>query len=132
MRAAPHHWCLETQDNGPILTLRFAGRQVRLGDQHLRIADETLFGPGVSVGGRDVRLDMGNVECLASTALAGLVRLHEKVAAADGHLCLDGVRPHLYELLEVTQLHHLLDVRQAAGIPAPDEEPAAAAPLSAT
>jgi anti-anti-sigma factor len=120
MLATPAHWCLETQDNGPDLVVRFAGRQVRLGEEHLRLADEYLFGPGVDLGGREVVLDVGNVACLASTALAALVRLHEKVAAAGGHLRLDGVFPHLYELLEVTQTHRVIAVRRAEGIPALD------------
>jgi anti-anti-sigma regulatory factor len=128
MHATPAHWCLEIDQNGPALAIRFAGRQVRLGEGHLRLADEYLFGPGVQVSGRGVVLDMGNVACLASTALAALVRLHEKVAAAGGRLRLDGVSPHLYELLEVTQTHRLLDVHRSEGIPAADPEPAAAAP----
>jgi anti-anti-sigma factor len=113
MPTSPPHWCLEAQDSGSTLALRFAGRQVRLGEQHLRLADEYLFESGPEVGGRDVSLDLGNVECVASTALAGLVRLHSKLAAAEGHLRLDGVRPSLYELLEVTQLHRVLDIHKA-------------------
>jgi anti-anti-sigma factor len=122
-RTTPH-WCLETQENGPVLAIRFAGRQVRLGEQHLRLADEYLFGPGPEVGGREILLDLGNVECVASTALAGLLRLHGKLAEADGHLRLGGVRPHIYELLEMTQLHRVLDIRMAELAPAP--EPSAA------
>jgi anti-anti-sigma factor len=114
------HWCFETQDSGPATVLRFAGRQVRLGEQHLRLADEYLSCQDVE--GREVTLDLSNVECLASTALAGLVRLHEKLTGAHGHLRLQGVRPHLYELLETTQLHHLLDVRKTEGLPQPDPE----------
>ena len=48
-------------------------------------------------------------------ALAGLVRLHSKLAEASGRLRLAGVNPHLYELLEVTHLHKLLDVRGPRG-----------------
>jgi anti-anti-sigma factor len=115
MTATPPEWSLETQDSGPVLVVRFAGRQVHLGAQHLRLADAYLFGPGVEVGGREVLLDLGNVECLASTALAGLVRLHGKLEEAAGHLRLGGVSPHVYELLEVTHLHRLLDVPRAGG-----------------
>lgn len=129
MIPATPHWCLETQDCGPALVVRFAGRLVRLGEQHLHLAEEFLFGPGVNLDGREVVLDLGNVECLASTALAGLVRLHGKLAEADGHLCLSSVSPHLYELLEVTELHRILDVRKADDSLAPADEPAAAANL---
>jgi anti-anti-sigma factor len=128
MPATAAHWCLETRNDGPALVVRFAGRLVRLGEQHLRLAEEHLFGPGVAVAGREVVLDVGNVACLASTALAALVRLHGKVAAAAGHLRLEGASPHLYEVLEITQTHRVLDVRRSEGIPAADPEPAAAAP----
>jgi anti-anti-sigma factor len=130
MLATPAHWCLEIQDDGPALIVRFAGRQVRLGEGHLRLADDYLFSAGVDIAGRNVVLDVGNVACLASTAVAALVRLHEKVAAAAGHLRLDNVRPHLYELLEVTQTHRLLDVRRSEGILAVDPEAVQAAQSS--
>jgi anti-anti-sigma factor len=126
MPVASPHWCLETQESGPVTVVRFAGRQVRLGEQHLRLADEYLSCQ--DVGGREVLLDLGNVECLASTALAGLVRLHGKVAAANGRLRLGGVCPHLYELLEVTELHRVLDIGTATVFPTSEEEPAEAAP----
>jgi anti-anti-sigma factor len=128
MLRTPAHWCLEPQDAGSALVVRFAGRQVRLGQDHLRLAEDYLFGPGVAVAGREVVLDLGNVACLASTALADLVRLHEEVQAAASHLRLEGVRASLYELLEVTQTLRLLDVHRSEGIPAADPEPAAAAP----
>ena len=116
MTPTPPQWSLEIQDSGPTLVVRFAGRQVRLGEQHLRLADGYLFGSGVDVGGREVLLDLGNVEGLASTALAGLVRLHGKLADAAGRLRLGSVNPHLYKLLEVTHLNRVLDVHRAAGL----------------
>jgi hypothetical protein len=127
MFATPVHWCLETREDGPYLVVRFVGRQVRVGEGHLRLADEHLFGPGLDLGGREVVLDLANVACLASTALAALVHLHAKVAAAGGHLRLEGVRPHLFELLEVTRTHRVLDVRRVEGIPALEHEPPEAA-----
>jgi ABC-type transporter Mla MlaB component len=119
MLPTPGHWCLETREVGPDLVVRFVGRQVRLGEEHLRLADEHLFGPGLDLGGREVVLDLANVACLASTALALLVGLHAKVAAAGGHLHLEGVRPHLVELLEVTRTHRVLDVRRGGRHPGP-------------
>src|SRR5207244_13638746 len=110
MTPTPPQWLLETQDSGPVLVVRFVGRQVRLGEQHLRLADGYLFSPGVEIGGREVLLDLGNVEALASTALAGLVRLHGKLAEAAGHLRLGSVSPQLYKILEVTHLNRVLDV----------------------
>jgi ABC-type transporter Mla MlaB component len=127
MVATPAHWCLETRDDGPALVVRFVGRQVRVGEGHLRLADEHLFGPRLDLRGREVVLDLANVACLASTALAALVRLHQEVAAAGGHLRLEGVSPHLFELLEVTRTHRVLDVRRVAGIPSLDHDPPEAA-----
>lgn len=116
MSAMSPHWCLETQDSSLTQVVRFAGRQVRLGEEHVRLADEYLFGPGQDTPGREVLLDLGNVACVASTALAGLLRLHGKLAASARPLHLKGVSPHIYELLELTELHRVLDVRRAESL----------------
>jgi anti-anti-sigma factor len=117
MIVTPAHWCLDTQDNGRSLVVRFTGRQVRLAEQHVRLAEDYLFGPGQGVGGREVVLDLSNVACVASTALAVLVRLHARVAAAAGQLRLEGVSPHLAEVLEVTETDRVLDARKAEALP---------------
>jgi anti-anti-sigma regulatory factor len=122
MTATPIHWCLDTDRVGDVTVVRFTGRQVRLGEEHLRLVEEYLFGRRPNLDGREVLLDFGNVECLASTALARLVLLHEKLAAADRHLRLDGLRPHVYEVLEVVQLDKVLDAHKAEPMPRSSEQ----------
>jgi anti-anti-sigma factor len=64
---------------------------------------------------QDLRLDLGRVEHLSSTGLALLVSLHKRVLAGGGRLWLDNVRRSLYELLALTRLTTVLDVRRQAG-----------------
>jgi anti-anti-sigma factor len=63
-------------------------------------------------------LDLGRVRSLTSTALGKLVGLHKRVRAAGGDLALLNVTDFVYEVIEVTRLHQLLDVRRP-GPPSP-------------
>jgi anti-anti-sigma factor len=62
-----------------------------------------------------LRVDLGRVHSLTGTALGKLVALHKRVRAAGGDLALLNVTDPVYELLEVTRLHQLLDVRRGRG-----------------
>ena len=67
------------------------------------------------VGGRTrprLRLDLGQVRYLTSTALGRLVALHKRVRAAGGALVLANVTDPVYEVICLTRLHEVLDVRR--------------------
>jgi anti-sigma B factor antagonist len=67
------------------------------------------------VGGRTrprLRLDLGQVRYLTSTALGRLVALHKRVRAAGGALALANVTDPVYEVICLTRLHEVLDVRR--------------------
>jgi anti-sigma B factor antagonist len=59
-----------------------------------------------------LRLDLGRVHYLTSTALGNLVVLHKRVREAGGELALLNVTDPVYEVFEVTRLHRVLDVRR--------------------
>jgi anti-sigma B factor antagonist len=65
-----------------------------------------------------LRLDLGRVRSLTTTALGKLVALHKRVRAAGGDLALVNVSDPVYEVLEVTRLHQFLDVGRP-GTPSP-------------
>ncbi|HXG10107.1 MAG TPA: STAS domain-containing protein [Gemmataceae bacterium] len=125
MSLQPGHWCLEAEERAGATVIRFAGRSVRLGEQHLQIVDEQLASLARNLGRREIQLDFGNVECLATTALGRLVKLHKRVQAEGGRLSLCGVSPHIYEVFEITQLTNLFDIRRLDEVPAGGEEVAA-------
>ncbi len=62
--------------------------------------------------GRVVHLDLGNVRSLNTTGIAKILGLFRHVRARGGRLTLVNVQPFVYEVLEVTRLHTLLDVRR--------------------
>ena len=66
-----------------------------------------------------LRLDLAAVRHMTSTALGKLVALHNWVRAAGGDLALLNVTDPVYEVLAVTRLHQLLDVRRGG-----DDRPA--------
>jgi anti-anti-sigma factor len=109
----PRHWCLEMEDLGGAAVLRFTGNKIRLSEQHVQLVEEQLFGCATELAGRPVVLDLGNVECVASTALAKLVQLHERLEALGERLSVCGVSPHIYECFEATQLDLLLEVHRS-------------------
>jgi anti-anti-sigma factor len=108
----PRHWCLEMEDLGEAALLRFTGNKIRLSEQHVQLVEEQLCRCAQELAGRQILLDLGNVECVASTALAKLVQLHDRLEAQGERLSLCGASPHIYECFEVTQLDHLLDVHR--------------------
>ena len=59
-----------------------------------------------------LRLDLGRVTFLGSTALAMLVALNERLRAAGGRLTLEQVDPANFRVLRATGLTQVLDVRK--------------------
>jgi anti-anti-sigma factor len=66
--------------------------------------------PAASAG---VRLDLGSIESVGSEELGALVMLNRKVRQAGGRLSLVDVRPRVAELLALTRLDTIFDVRRA-------------------
>jgi anti-sigma B factor antagonist len=65
------------------------------------------------VGGRTrprLRLDLGQVRYLTSTALGQLVALHKRVRATGGELVLANVTDPVYEIIRLTCLHEVFDI----------------------
>ena len=103
---------MEVTRDGDRTTARFASLTSlneyfadQVGRQLLALAD--------APGTRFVTLDLGNVEYVTSTVLGHLVALHKRLQAAGGRLSLDNARPAVREILRVTQLDHVLDLRPA-------------------
>ncbi len=75
-----------------------------VGSELLAVADRLAHG--------QLRVDLGKVRYLTSTALATFVNLHRRLGNRGGHLVLSNVRDVVYEIFEVTCLHQVLDVRR--------------------
>ena len=75
----------------------------QVGKQLLALADP----PGTKF----VALDLGNVEYVTSTILGHLVALHKRLREGGGRLSLEHVRPAVQDILRVTQLDQVLDLK---------------------
>jgi anti-anti-sigma factor len=85
-------------------------------DDLLELAQET--------GRPNLYLDFGAVESMSSAVLGRVILLHRKLRNAGGRLSLFSLNPPLKELLDMSLLTDVLDVR---GIPLP-RQPQLAAP----
>lgn len=71
------------------------------------------------LGAAPLILDLSGIGFISSTGLGMLIRLNRQLKASGGHLTVVGVSDVVYEVIEVTGLNHLLDVRRDR--PAPNE-----------
>jgi anti-anti-sigma factor len=81
------------------------------GELDLRTRDQLVHGAAefADRGGRLV-LDLSELTFCDSTGLAGLVRLHKRVAAAGGTLVLRAPAPRVRHLLSLTGLTRLFSI----------------------
>jgi len=75
---------------------------------------QLLFGLVTEKADRRITLDLENIQYLTSTVLGHLLVLHKRLAIGGGHLSLENVKPTVSEVLRVTQLDQVLDVRGSA------------------
>ena len=103
---------LEVTRNGDRTTARFA-RLTSLNEYYADQVGKQLLALADAPGTKFVSLDLGNVEYVTSTVLGHLVALHKRLQAAGGRLTLENVRPAVTDILRVTQLDQVLDLRPA-------------------
>jgi anti-anti-sigma factor len=63
-------------------------------------------------GRNPLLLDLGGVDVLSAAGLGELVTLHRRVRASGGNLVLCNVGDRAYEVLELSRLTDVLDVRR--------------------
>lgn len=118
MSLQPAHPLLHVEQVGEVTRVKLAAHELR--ETNVHAVSEKLFGLAGEAARPRLLLDLGEVKYLTSTALGQLVALHKRVRAADGELILANVTAPVYEVLQVTRLHLLLDIRsEDAEGPAP-------------
>jgi anti-sigma B factor antagonist len=85
-----------------------------LGPEHAEEAGEELLRLAAELHRPRLRLDLGGVRYLGSTALGKLLMLLKRVRAAGGQLAVDNAGPQAFEVFRVTRLDEVRDVRPAA------------------
>ena len=61
----------------------------------------------------ELHVDLGRVEWISSAAIAMVISLHRRLDQVDKRLVLRNVGKRVGELLRLTRLHTLLDIRAA-------------------
>jgi anti-sigma B factor antagonist len=95
------HW-LERKDVGRVTVVRLKVQRL-LDDEVTQDLFRQIYSL-VDLGRRNLVLDLGAVEQLASVALGKLVMLNRKAQAADGRLALCALTPAVLAALEPTHL----------------------------
>src|SRR5579884_97334 len=99
--------------SGDVTVVHFTGSRVSLDEETIRHIRGPLLALGDEPGESGLVLDLGNVECLGSSALGTLVTLHKKLRARGRHLTVDNLSPQVREVFTVARLDELLDLRPA-------------------
>ena len=63
-------------------------------------------------GPLEIRIDFDRVEWMGSAAVGLLIGLHKQVAGAAGRLVLINVNPLVGDVLRLTRLDHVLEIRR--------------------
>jgi anti-sigma B factor antagonist len=71
-----------------------------------------LFNLVDALGRRNLLLDLANVVYLSSAALGKLITLNRKATAAGGHLVLCNLHADVRDVLKLSKLDRLLDIRE--------------------
>jgi anti-anti-sigma factor len=82
-----------------------------LAEENLATTRQQLFAAADDIGTGELRLDLAEVATLGTSACGMLVTLHRRLAHAGGRLTLHRVAPHLRQLLRLSRLDTILDVR---------------------
>lgn len=61
---------------------------------------------------RNFLLNLSEIVCLSSGALAKLIRFQRQVGEAGGKVRLCGIQPHIHEVFKVTRLNELFDIHE--------------------
>jgi anti-sigma B factor antagonist len=64
------------------------------------------------LGAAQLLLNLSGTDFMSSIGLGMLIGLHRRLKDSGGHLAVVGVSDEIYELIEVTGLTNLLDVRR--------------------
>jgi anti-anti-sigma factor len=99
---------------GEQTVIRFTGDRVSLDALAVPDLGEELL-PLVGEVEGEMMLDFAPVDFLSSLGLGMLIRLHKALQAQGSRLAVRNVAPQIYEVVEVSKLTALLDVRRREG-----------------
>jgi anti-sigma B factor antagonist len=111
MPAQPRRRRLEIEDVDDVTVVTFMDRRI-LDEPNIQAIGKQLFSLVEDRDRHRLLLNLTNVEYLSSAALGKLIRLNKKLKAAGGRLVLCNIRAEVYDVLEITKMDHLFDMRR--------------------
>ena len=104
---------LQVTDLGETIVARFLQPKL-FNDERMEHIVKELFHLADNLGQRELRLDLGSVKYLQSSALGKLLAVLRKVNTSRGRLVLCNVHPAVCRVFEITRLDQLLTVEKAS------------------
>ena len=114
---------IPTPDEQPKFTVRKAGQTTVVDLVGPRITDQAyinaLGDELIDILGKaqppDLLIDMNDVEFLSSAVLGKLIRMLKRTRESHGRLRLCSIRPSIFEVFEITQLHKVFEIYPDSG-----------------
>jgi anti-sigma B factor antagonist len=113
---------LQVTEDGDATIVRFLQPKL-FNDERMEDIIRELRDLADKSGQRELRLDLGSVKYLQSSALGKLLALHRKMISAGGRMVLCNVHPAVSRVLEITRLDQLLTVEKAPADEGPHPAP---------
>lgn len=101
---------IEVSREGEVTIVRFVDRKI-LDETGVQELGAELFRLVEHDNRRQILLNFDNVEFLSSAALGKLITLDRKTKAARGRLKMSNIRPEILEVLQITKLNKVFDIR---------------------
>jgi len=102
----------EVEDRGDAVVVHFTGDPLPLNEESAQSLNGPLSDVAARAGPRRLVLDLSNVAYASSDGLSLLLRLHRVMRSAGGSLTVRNPPDLVHEVLEVTRLVTVLEVRR--------------------
>src|SRR5262245_49717692 len=101
---------IDITEKGEVTVVRFVDRKI-LDEANIQELGVEMFKLVEQDHRKNLLLNFFNVEFLSSAALGKLITLDKKVKANGGRLKLSNIRPEIYEVVAMTKLNKLFDIK---------------------
>ncbi len=94
--------CFHVENTKDGIVVSIIGNKVRLMEGHIQLINEELPRLIREYGTTKIIFNLQNVECVASCTIGYFFRIHQMVEDLGGKFLLEGVSPHIGEILEMS------------------------------
>ncbi|HOX39767.1 MAG TPA: STAS domain-containing protein [Candidatus Brocadiia bacterium] len=103
---------IEAQEKDGVTIMRFKDTKV-LDELSIRDVGLEMLDVVARALGAKFIIDLAGVEFLSSAVLGKLIKVHQRVVARQGRICLCGVRQSIMEVFQITNLDKLFEFHES-------------------